>query len=1127
MQEIIKNFIERDNGLLLLTMPTGTAKTYNYLKFISENYKDHKYRKTKFIVITSLKKNLSYGELGEMFRRRGEAQIPYKIQEKEEYKRTRTLLNMYSNPHLDKVSRENLRNTVVEQIANIYEPKFRKIAIKELKEYRKLLKAKYKRKVSDKDVLKHIKKDENYKWIGELYPAMYTLEKRILFMSVDKFVKGNVTLIQPAYTFYNSDFIDKAVIFIDEFDSTKDRIMNCIIESSCRGKIDLIRVTKEIYAQLHARIDDTDSHFPEILNKSIIINMLERFQYTYDKFNMKYSFKTEMDDIEDSRNFFFSDANILSITPDTTKSRRKKDKRLNLITDHAHKQNKIVCQEKTNGDSYYLKDLIANLQRSLNYFIGGCRLMASDYRDKESQHRKPYEDEFTYENAVRSVLAEFYLSKEITEYVYNQIMTRPGQKRKTKGAAKIEPNEFSFYTKGFRYFDFIDSADHHMQSSISMTDIRVSAEQILVCMAKRAKVLGVSATATIDSVLCNYSLDYLKRALAGDFYEISNDSRKRMDAHFQSLICNYINTAIHTEVVSCECGINLEGIIKDKELRTIYEEKMEVLVQKYKGAYCEYAKKRLIKLLSVLHDAVVNPEIGSFLCLTNNLVKDNSVYNLDFIRDVVDTIIDENSLPYKAEDLLACISSNDYAAQYENIRLRLSAGEKIIILSSYGTIGAGQNLQYRIPEGCGTVKINDFVYGNNEKDIDGIYMEYPTNQVVNINSGALSESDLLKYIIQTESLMENGEMSRSDGENNLKKAFKVFYGGGVRSFSKNPPCQSFNAAIIRVLIQAVGRICRTSNKNRNIYVLVDEEIMEKCDFSYVEDWHLNPEFRSIIELSKKYPLREPVMDEKERLENMAENKSLYIINKLFTIFRGEWTQEDIVFWEELREVVMKHPTISKKEMDLIPEWAELFCQAHEPISAYSYEQEGDYGKSIKIKFDDSLKQKVSEEDARLKELFNIDGLQAYFEQRGYATSFRKNQYLIPPVIFNNIYKGALGEKVGAFILEKYTTVKLNSLCREEHERFDFVTDSGTYVDFKHWKNTMKADADEGRKYILQKLEKCSGDKVVLINLMHDADADIHVSADRRIVEVPYLYRTDKHAVDMDMINKIIGGFYLA
>ncbi len=53
-----------------------------------------------------------------------------------------------------------------------------------------------------------------------------------------------------------------------------------------------------------------------------------------------------------------------------------------------------------------------------------------------------------------------------------------------------------------------------------------------------------------------------------------------------------------------------------------------------------------------------------------------------------------------------------------------------------------------------------------------------------------------------------------------------------------------------------------------------------------------------------------------------------------------------------------------------------------------------------------------------------------------------------PIVYNNIYKGALGEKVGKFLLEQDGSLELLDLDEDEFEKFDYKTSNGVYIDFK-------------------------------------------------------------------------------
>ena len=104
-----------------------------------------------------------------------------------------------------------------------------------------------------------VKTDKKWQWLGKLYPAVFTRDRQVLFLSMDKLLSRNTTIVEPSYMFYNSDIVKNAAIFIDEFDATKDTILKKIIDNGLHDKVDYIELFKDIYAALHT--DD----FPTVL----------------------------------------------------------------------------------------------------------------------------------------------------------------------------------------------------------------------------------------------------------------------------------------------------------------------------------------------------------------------------------------------------------------------------------------------------------------------------------------------------------------------------------------------------------------------------------------------------------------------------------------------------------------------------------------------------------------------------------------------------------------------------------------------------------------------------------------------------------------------------------------------
>lgn len=127
-----------------------------------------------------------------------------------------------------------------------------------------------------------------------------------------------------------------------------------------------------------------------------------------------------------------------------------------------------------------------------------------------------------------------------------------------------------------------------------------------------------------------------------------------------------------------------------------------------------------------------------------------------------------------------------------------------------------------------------------------------------------------------------------------------------------------------------------------------------------------------------------------------------------------------------------------------------------------------------------------------------------------------------PVLFNNIYKGALGETAGKFIFERERGIHLNEITdADKFEFFDFEMSDGVYVDFKNWKFSYLQDRQITYNEIIRKLEKINGKRVYVINIVKGGEYISCKSKDSHIIEIPALIDENGRIIPgaLDIIKK--------
>ena len=612
------------------------------------------------------------------------------------------------------------------------------------------------------------------------------------------------------------------------------------------------------------------------------------------------------------------------------------------------------------------------------------------------------------------------------------------------------------------------------------------------------------------------------KKLKNNFYELSSEEFEILENQFKDSISDYRKIKINVSAISSDENYNQDSwkrVFSDsencEEIYTIINQKLSALSDKK-----NYLANRYLRISTVFKHFIETEDIKSFLCLLTKFPGTDAELSKDILEDIFNRI-SNNKLKFK-DSVCVLRSGNDYEHKKDEVLQKLSKGQKVLVISTYATIGAGQNLQYPIPQELkdSIVQINSWSK-KSEKDFDALYLDRPTNLLTQLYESS-EEKDFAKFISQIEYLKEVGELSLQNSRRIIKDAFIYRFYGGKQPQTNQNELDSFSNYATKVLVQAVGRICRTNMKNPSVYIFYDSSIANIINKAECDKNLLNPEFKALLE----HIGHNSIIDNTEqKLAMIAIKKSddaLSRIIKYVSDGRNGWKEDAIAEWQSIRRFVLQHPTLSQEEcVNCEDLYQPFYMELPKPTNKYWFKRDGDFN-DISISFlQKDGYECVSSVSARLDNFLNIPQVKDLFEAEAFAKSFSENQYILCPPVFTNIYKGALGEYAGKRILESLG-VKLEEIMNPEFfELFDYkVSDKDVYVDFKHWNQYSAFLPRNGQKlqeHIFEKLKHCNGRTALIINIFAE-ETNLRKllttkEDDMCIIELSYLY--DENSLTMN------------
>ncbi len=1134
----IKGVMQARTGLFLYDPPTGKGKSYAARELLYQNAK----RGTdKQIFITNNIKNLSTNEIKAFYKKDDreaefanevlhiKANVDFLLSNlttltdyPEEYKTE--LYKKTFKAVLEYHGEEGERKRELKQIIREdLEPQFRS-------ELKKMIGNNLPRQLEERQRI--INEDKNWQWLSKLYPTAKIWNYKIFFLTVKKFIQVIDPIIDKNFVFLNSYLTEGATIVIDEFDETKEVILEDIIDYALSSRFELFKIFRRVYHALtNPRHEKILKKYDDKLKRSFLEKRGENFpglileaKELYDKYRIDLTYRTDDATVNTNRVVLFDGENHFSYDDKkiyTSAVVNTAEDRVDLSFVSKEKYEATVLEKRQLRPI----EMITELYYFIEKFKAAVEQWAYQLRTETNNMRGINDSRMTRHQSITSLFNHFEFSPDEIEKLVNRKMGPVQLRRNIKDETKIQ----------LQWYEYVDSDNNFFDTMIQMMRIEDIPESTIITLAKRARVIGLSATALVPTVIGNYDLRRIQSQLGKDYHVATEDETllsHQTKNDYQKAHTLYKENQIAFKTYAFDQFYDLS--FTDKKLSEIIyhyqnencSETPEHLARETKVAIdnlmdridqenITFYQNRYLELLESFCIFLTSPKQQSLLALQNTLPK---IKKAEFEAEFIQKTFKKLANYYQVKADIFILKSESYEERKQELMQRLSSGEKIYILTSYATTGAGQNLQYAFGEEIETVCLQSDLSEEMKsmlKDIDGIYLGNITYLLSYLQKNIADEAlnrQILKFLLEIEYIFGNGEISREYKNNLVGDILKIY---ATRQYqplktgvlAKTP---SVRLKATKLVIQAVGRITRTENKTKNITVLISPTLLDTITSEGLNLEMLTPEMRAILNLKQKEQNKvNPQVIARRRRNNFhLKNSRLYVDRLLANIHTSEKARAD---WRNLRLALLQAPTCKFLPTDGL---ADAYIEAPDGFNnQYFYAVDewetyyfGTSKSDLKRQFKGEIPTiyEVSQENVRLQTLLKYPGLKEYFIENNFKTEFEMNPYIVNPKIYQAILKGAYGEVAGRFIVEQELDISLFEIkTASAFELFDFYDKQNNYYDFKNWHEMTKVPAEKMYAKIRQKLKDVGGQKAWLLNLFKP-DKEVAFRIMPAIIEIPWL-----------------------
>lgn len=777
----------------------------------------------------------------------------------------------------------------------------------------------------------------------------------------------------------------------------------------------------------------------------------------------------------------------------------------------------------------------------------------------------------------------------------------------------IDAVDDSMYARGVDYLVMETTLDHMFTTHLTSHGIERMPEAYLASIAAKAPCVCMSATWSASTVK-NFNLDYLD--------EVHGVVRK--DTWIGELNQEIVRqTKLFNKQAAKTYDVDVAWVDEDKNLAGMaalaggafggaivspdktYERVMEFFDQvgvseglavrlRLKIAdrvgtsdvkSIEFELKRLSKTLVAVSTwalGVARNEHQAGAIFTTRHMGNHGDFNslaLDLAREIVAELVIRNvkrpEASYEeslkeAKDMVPCFNAAEWDTGWGDAQNRLEMGQPTLMFINLSAGGFSKNLKYRVPESlCRTVRQ---VYcgfedaGRRPKmDLDFLYIESPTSRLtseVEI-SAATFVQQALTGVVEQEELVARGEVPFTEKRHNVR----LLLSGTKRNLPVRNTL-SYQVEGARIVAQAVGRLMRTSVKMPCVQVMLDREIANDCNFSFLHDLPMGYELEQVVGACAA--ANNHMTDNKEHAavkqqnlaafrNNLAKKKHEKLAWKVTSLNAGD---EDLAAFDGERDFYLHHFCLPWEDLAQYPERRSTALRMSYAANGYAYAEggackvprfefpnyDGEPIEQIAARLEDYCRcsagykgakvRQVSQAAARVPELLSIREVRERWSRDGVPSTLQPAATAhMTPYMFQAVYLGELGESAGRAIFEAYYDGRY-SLSRGDAAHAETGGDfevldvagnkTGVWIDFKHYRiGAYIAYVRDGREAsdaerFRARAQKVGAKRLLIVNVLADEAAlecvPKALDAEGTVFSFPYMAADG--AISLEMMEAV-------